>query len=379
MLIIMLSSCIKHYEPEISGSDAVKFVITGQVNRGDNIQRINISKTSSLSESKYLPVTGCKVKILDDKGNIYEAIDQKDGNYITVIPESKLAIGSSFKVEINTPEGINIVSDFDQIHDCPDVDTVYYILDSLPSGNPTIYTKGIQFYTNLNAENTNSHNFRWEAIETYEYHSSFPIEWYYDGTLHHILPPDHSKSVCWRTAPVQDVFTLTTQNLTENKYNMYPFHFVDNVSLPRLLYGYSLLIRQYAISEAAFTYWEKLRINSNEQGGLYEKQPLVIKGNMHNITNPDQKVLGFFGAATVKSKRIFVKKVENLPLEYQSVCTAEGEEPRRGGLKGIPTTFYPAYLYATDYGFSMIILDSKCYDCTLAGGSVTKPDFWPQQ
>lgn len=379
MLIIMLSSCIKHYEPEISGSDAVKFVITGQVNRGDNIQRINISKTSSLSESKYLPVTGCKVKILDDKGNIYEAIDQKDGNYITVIPESKLAIGSSFKVEINTPEGINIVSDFDQIHDCPDVDTVYYILDSLPSGNPTIYTKGIQFYTNLNAENTNSHNFRWEAIETYEYHSSFPIEWYYDGTLHHILPPDHSKSVCWRTAPVKDVFTLTTQNLTENKYNMYPFHFVDNVSLPRLLYGYSLLIRQYAISEAAFTYWEKLRINSNEQGGLYEKQPLVIKGNMHNITNPDQKVLGFFGAATVKSKRIFVKKVENLPLEYQSVCTAEGEEPRRGGLKGIPTTFYPAYLYATDYGFSMIILDSKCYDCTLAGGSVNKPDFWPHQ
>lgn len=77
MLLITLSSCLKHYEPEISGSDAVKFVITGQVNRVDEIQRITLLTTSSLSKSKYLLATGCKVKRWDDKGNIYGTSDQK--------------------------------------------------------------------------------------------------------------------------------------------------------------------------------------------------------------------------------------------------------------------------------------------------------------
>jgi hypothetical protein len=377
LFAFMLASCIKSYEPVIESKDAVKLVVSGEVNQGDTVQRINISTTSPVSKPKYFAVTGCTVKIADAKGNSYAAIDMQDGNYQTIIPASELVPGASFMVDILMPGGEHIVSDFDQIHECPDLNSLYYVLDSLPANNPMLVTRGIQFYTNLEAENTNSRYFRWEATESWEYHSAFPIEWWYNGVLHREVPPDYSRNICWRTAPVNNVFTLTTKNLAQNRYDFFPLHFVDNKSSARLVYGYSLLLRQYAMSEAAFAYWEQLRINSAGQGGLYEKQPIVIRGNIHNLTNPDQEILGFFSASGVKSKRIFIKQVDNLPSEYDPGCSPAGEEPRRTGLKGIPSSFFPAYLYATSNGFSLILLDNYCYDCLTLGGDTIKPAFWP--
>jgi len=121
-LALALTSCIEPYEPEIESKDAVKLVVTGQVNKGDKVQNVNISTTSQVSEPKYFPVMDCKVKIIDARNNQYEAIDMKDGNYHITIPESELTIGSSFKVDIVVPDGTHIVSDFDELPDCHEVD-----------------------------------------------------------------------------------------------------------------------------------------------------------------------------------------------------------------------------------------------------------------
>jgi len=95
ILVAFLStSCIKSYEPEIVANDVSKYVVSGQVNNGDTIQRVNISTSSAVSESKYFPVTGCTVIIMDDKGNSYTGSDKQDGNYEFVIPQSELVPGT---------------------------------------------------------------------------------------------------------------------------------------------------------------------------------------------------------------------------------------------------------------------------------------------
>jgi hypothetical protein len=370
----MLTSCIKSYEPVIESKDAVKFVVSGQVSSGDLIQRINVSMTSSISDPEYIPVSGCTVTVLDDKGNSFAATDVTKGNYEVYIPETNLIKGTSFKVEIVTPDNVILVSDFDQMQECPDMDSVYYIVEDVPTNDPEKVIKGIQFYVDLKAENTLSRNFRWEAIETWEYHSTWPREWWYDGQIHHIWPPDYSRMVCWRTALVKNIFTLSTQNLAANAYQYFPLHYVDNITSARLVYGYSLLVRQYALSEAAYAYWDKLRINSTEQGGLYEKQPLAVRGNMHNVTHPDQFVLGYFSASAVKSKRIFVSNVPNLPIEYSPNCMPNF---LRKGFADIDKRDYPAYMLGDVEGFQMATLDTECVDCLTVGGTNVKPAFWP--
>ena len=382
ILMLIMTACIKRYDPNIKASDKVKYVVTGQVNRGDAVQRINISTTSQLIKPTSNPVTGCDVKIIDGKGNLYIGTDVWNGNYDIVIPESELQPGNIFKVDIQVPGGDHIISDFDQIQDCPDVDSVFYIKQKLPTSSPVIFTQGIQFYIDLNAEKFSCRYYRWEAIETWEYHTRYPIEWFYDGKLHHNLPPDSSKMVCWRTSKVRDIFLLSTKNLTENKYNHYPLHFVDNATSPRLVYGYSLLIRQYALSDAAADYWEKIRTNNKEQGGLYESQPLSVKGNIHDATNADRDVLGYFGASTVKQKRIFIKNVLDLPLEYLFPCDIRAILDGFDGEPILWPYYLPAHTFIYEdsivYSYDVAAIDHECVDCTsTVGGTIVKPDFWP--
>lgn len=340
VLMLTLSSCIKRYDPDIPRNEAVKFVVTGQVTKGADVQRINVSTSAPITDPSfkyYTPVKGCVVRILDNRGNWYRLADLGNGNYETVIPESRLTAGTSFKVEVVTPKGIQIDSDYETLLECPAVDSVYYLVDQLPSADPFTQIKGIQFYCDLNAINFKCYNFRWELRETWEYKAE--------------LARTASQRTCWMNNYVRDVYTLSTRKLSENRYKLFPLHFVDNYSSQRLNYGYSLMILQYSLSDAAYDYWEKIRINNSQQGGLYTKQPLQIKGNLHNITYPDQQVLGFFGASQVTTKRIFIRKVLGLPLEYKG-CE---EDPD-------PMVKPPPY----------------CYDCQLSGGSNVMPDFWPR-
>jgi hypothetical protein len=155
---------------------------------------------------------------------------------------------------------------------------------------------------------------------------------------------------------------------------MFPLHFVDNHT-SRLMYGYSLLINQFALSEAAYSYWDQLRINSSEQGGLYEKQPLSITGNLHNNINPDQKVLGFFSVSSVKSKRIFVRDIDNFSFDFTDFCSPETLGV--GGLRSIDPSEYPAFLAGNSFEYYGIQLSQYCVDCFSLGGINIKPVFWP--
>lgn len=374
VIALILASCFKSYEPEIADSDAKKLVVSGLVTNQTGNQKVTITMSTNLFKPKESPVTGCTVTIMDDKGHQFPMTDTaENGNYYGKIDPMYLTIGSSLKVEIITPDGSKIVSDFDKLSSCPELDSVYYIRKDLPTSDVDVFTQGIQFYVDLNGENTDSKYYRWEAVETWEYSAEYPIEWFYDGKkVVHRNPPDYSKDTCWLTLQIPNVFTLSTTELSANKFEKFPLNFVDNKSA-RLVIGYSLIVNQYSLSETAYTYWNNLRINSTNEGGLYERQPLAAKGNLHNLTHPDQDVLGFFGVSSVSSKRIFIKKVDDLKLEFLSACLIE---PLRAW-GWADYAFFPVYLLGDSTGWKPFTLTSDCVDCTATGGKNVKPDFWP--
>jgi len=255
----------------------------------------------------------------------------------------------------------------------PPIDSVYYILEEVPTNDPEININGLQYYIDLEADGYECRNFKWEIVQTYEYHAAQPKKYYYNGSLNKIDPPDFSNVVCWRTVSISSIFTLTTKNLSRNAFRKYPFHFVDGLN-PRLGILYSILVNQFALSDEAYDYWEKVRINSNDLGGLYEKQPFAIKGNLANLTNPEKGVLGYFYAASVSSKRYFYKDIEGLELDFSNNCI-ESELGILGWAEFAPED-YPVYYYFSSAGLR--ILGNGCVDCRLFGGTTTKPDFWPQ-
>ncbi len=371
--MILLFACIKPFDPSIDSNAANTYVVSGRVSNTEGWQEVEVSLSSPIESPLYIPVPGCQVTILDDKGHVFSLEESEPGNYRVWMDQQYLIPGTSYQVRVATPGGEELESGFDRMAAGPQVDSVYYHINDVPTPNPQVNLKVMQFYVDLNAKGDYSQYYKWEIVETWEYEAAHPLEYYYDGTHHVVDPPDYSKKVCWITGLVKNVFTVSTKSLSQNIYNQYPLQTVDGHT-SRLGILYSTLVRQLALSEGAYNYWDQLRINSNEQGGLYEKQPFAIKGNLLNVSNPENDVLGYFYAASESTKRYFYHDVEGIVLDYSDQCY-ESVLGKFGWREYFPRE-YPIYYFYNEAGM-LRILNCYCIDCRLQGGTIVKPDFWP--
>ncbi len=336
-LIAAFSSCIDFFHPDLGDGANNKLVVDGLITDQEGYQVVSVSINSKLANPKFNPSSFCKVTILDNNNNIYILNEYESGRYRVWMDKEDLKPGNSYQVKVQTASGIEVISDFEKMSECPEIDSIYYILKEKPTTNPYYKIQGIQFYVDINGENTNSRYFRWNLTETWEHHAP--------------VPTSNSLTTCWTTLDLKNIYAVTTENLTQNRFRKYALHFVDNQT-QRLNYCYSLLINQFSITEPAFRYWDNLRFNSNAQGGLYNTQPLHVRGNLKCTTNPDLEILGFFSVASVKTKRIFVRNVIGLQL-LEPICIPDI----------LPN--------------GVVVIGASCTECDYWDGTTFKPDYWP--
>ena len=368
-IIWMLPSCIEEYRPEIEYIESNKYVVYGELTTEEENHIISVALASAIQEPQYIPLYDCNVRIVDMSGNTFGGNEIGEGEYIFKIPPESLIPGMAYRLEIITPAGTNLVSEYEELLDSPDIDSVYCMRENIATNNPEHFIEGIQFYLDLDAPGAENYYYKFDVIETFEYHSELPLESYYDGVMHYIDPPDSSHMVCWATNQIKDIFILNTAELQENAYKRFSLHFVDNTT-QRLKHLYSILVKQYAIDEPGYVYWDQMRKNNIDQGGMYEIQPLPAKGNLVNLTNPEQEVLGYFQVSCVKTKRIFVKDVPDLEFNFYPEC---GIWPLFQALRYYDPRFYPIYLSGGE-------VSPDCIFCEISilGGTTERPDFWPE-
>ena len=373
LVLAIMFACIKPFTPVIEGDAANRLVVSGRISGMEGWHVVNVSLASPVESADYIPVSGCEVNILDNKGNIFALEESESGKYSGWIGQQFLVTGYAYMVSVVTPEGERVESAYDTLMAGAALDTVYYLIEDVATNDPGVYNRVMQFYTDFNGTESDSRFYRWEIKETWEYHSAHPAEFYYNGKFHEIIPPDFSKMVCWTNLTVKNIYTLSTKNLSQNVFNNFPLHYIDGHT-SRLGILYSILVTQQSLSESTYNFFEVVRENSAGFGGLYEKQPFSIKGNLVNLSNPDKDVLGYFYTASESSKRYFYQDIEGLELDYPNGCS-EGPLPI-SGWGGFKKWDYPVYYYYTVDG-NLLILSDPCIDCRLRGGTLVKPDFWP--
>lgn len=142
---------------------------------------------------------------------------------------------------------------------------------------------------------------------------------------------------------------------------------------------YSILVKQRALTKEAYTYYDKLKKTTENLGGLFDPQPGQVTGNIKNLSNPGEVVLGYFSGGSEVSERIFIK-VNELPLNirhyqqegncYQDTVLVE----QLVGLSGGYNLINGVYEQITLVGYTFS--SQGCTDCRKMGGTLTKPDFW---
>ncbi len=380
--LLLLSACIKPFTPDIDSEAASKIVVSGKITNKEGYQTVSLSKSILLSELENTVLTNCMISIWDEDGNEFTMEEHQDGEYRVWMDEEELKIGTSYHIQIFTPEGEELVSEPDLMSAVAQIEIPNYKEDSLYNGAYNVHDKGLQFSIDIEGDESSSCYYSFELDATYEHHALYDREWYYDGTVnefgrftgrvYHIYPPDSSLYFCWTTERVPEILLLSTENLIENKFHNFDLHFVS-FRADYLTFGYSLLARQIGLSREAYLYWEDMKKNNNQNADLYGKQPVDIQGNIKNITNPEKEVLGFFQASAISEVRIFI---EPYPTQPYLLCAPVELGPP--GFRGIDRNDLPAFLLNNPLGtFIGSTLADPCVNCASLHGSTTKPDFWP--
>jgi hypothetical protein len=344
---------------------ATTLVIDGVLTDREGMHRITISQSTSYNSPFFNPLSGCLVEVIDQDGSSLVFGESEPGIYERMVSQSFLVHGKQYKLRVGY-QGQSYESGFQELQPAAPIGEVYWKTEDRETTDPEFTLQGIQFYTDLEVPDGTARNYRWALEETWEYHSTYPITYFWDGWR--IQPPGFVPSdlyYCWNTVVIPEIYTSTTRGLTEPGIKGQKLNYVDNQS-DRLKVRYSLLIKQYGLSTEAYEYWTRLEDLSQESGGLYETQPPQIRGNIVNTENEEELVLGYFGVCGTDEKRIYVDEdFRFFPISLD--CTPF--IPRDGLPRGRPR-------YIVEVNLAWMLAKTECFDCTLLGGTTTKPEWW---
>jgi len=361
--IFLLSSCVSQFIPETRESQEI-LVVEGLVTDQYGSGTIKLSRSLPLgTASEAKPVSGCIVTISDDLGVYFQLFESEPGTYVSS-GYVRGVIGRFYTLHIRTSTTPNNKSysyeSFPmEMKSVPSIDNIYYEKITIPDNDKYAMPKeGCQVYLDTHDPANQCKFYRWEYDETWEFRLPYTV-------------PNYR---CWVSASSDKINVKSTISLAEARIMKYPLSFISNTT-DRLKVKYSMLVKQYSISEDEYSYWEKLKNLSEQVGGLYDLIPASIQGNVYSIINPTEKVLGYFSVSAVSSSRIFIKdNFAGIVNPYNAdACVADtlfnGEF--------IPNLNISTWILVDNFmpSYKVITYTRGCADCTTRG-TTQEPYFW---
>ena len=375
----MLSSCIEEfnipntvaekYEPEL--------VIQGRILSGEK-SVFYLSKTSAFGNYEELasPIREAVVTIIGKNGYESKIAEYDPMHNQYTINTVGLPRNTLYAVKVIL-EGETYQSDFQELQTSPEIDEITYKEQS----------DGISIHVSTHDAEDGRRAYMWTYEEDWEFHAD--INMFALGTIMYnkeIYPGDFDNNpyyYCWGHNDSYNIYIYSTENLKENRV---PEHKLFEIPIDdvRISYIYSILVKQWSLSNEAYTYFRTMKLYTEESDGLFTPMPTEINGNVKCISNPEIKVRGYVLAASITSKRVFIyeKDLKTLRSEYENcdysipnpsdnywVSAWERWIDEGDAIARIPHGFldYESTLY-----------HGECFDCRKTEGATKKrPDFWP--
>lgn len=362
--LIGLIACTKPYEPPEVNTDIRLLVVDGFINAGSgSTTTILLSRSRKLSDTVVnKPETGAQVWIEEEGAGSYPLPETAAGRYAS-LPLS-LNASRQYRLRILTTESKAYVSDWVGVQQTPPIDSLHWQQEN-----------SVRINVSTHDPQNNTRYYRWDYTETWEYQSVYDAYLEYrDGQIIFRDSADHQK-VCWSTAQSTDIVLGSSISLAEDVIYQAPVAVVPQGS-SKIGYKYSILVRQYALTEPAFNYWKILQKNTQQQGSIFDAQPSQLVGNIHSVSDPQEIVIGYISASTVQEQRLFIRKTELtnwVSTDPGPLCEPQFISPSQAALYLSDGTFAPAYF---TMGGGLAIARSECVDCTTRGGTNKKPSFW---
>ncbi len=369
-ITILLTACVEEYWPDLTDYENLLVIEGIMTNQNDTVE-VNISRTSSLNYITNNPVQNANVRIVDDNGTEGILYEREPGKYKLLDTSFQRVIGSSYKLIVTLSDGKIYESSYGELLQPNPIDSIYADLKYLPSNFPSIQTQGLEFYIDNHSVSNDTANYLWRMWQTYKYKATFTLNYLWEGEYIEVNDPD-SLQTCYRTIKVDDIVTYSTKYLSDSKLIGYPILFTSTET-KILSIRCSLLVEQLVISSKDYDFWEAVREQEQNQGDLYSHQPFQVRGNIKNISDDNEVVLGNFTVAGSTKKRIFVNRPAKLKY-YYTICAPDFESIQF--IYDFGPLTWPVYVTEIPGQGLALGANDGCFDCQLEGGSLIPPSFW---
>jgi hypothetical protein len=372
--------CKKPYNPPIVSSPNSYLVVEGVINTGADSTIIKLSRTAKIADSvKVKPEVGAGVVIESDQNETFILEGWGDGRYVAA--NLNLNNDRKYRLRISTFSNDNqeYLSDFVSVKQTPPIDSIGY----------NIKSNGLDIYVNTHDPSNNARYYRWDYNETWQFSAKYPSSFITNGT--EIVPRSNDQQIygCFGNDISSTVVLGSSAKLAQDVIFQSPITSIASTS-EKVMTKYSILLRQYALTKEAFSFWQALKKNTEQLGSIFDAQPSQLQGNIHNTKDPGEPVIGYISASNIQKKRVFISNdvlPKNWRRTYPYDCEADSALFCRGqgcynevadyliplGAIAIPIgTIAPkSGPGIIGYTFSTV----ECVDCTIRG-TKKQPDFW---
>lgn len=357
LLLSAAGSCIDPFNPpEIDNTDTF-LVFDGYVQtNGTDTSWIRLSRTQNVHDmSPPAMENNARITVENESGEAFTFLPSSRGGGFYYLPPTNLDINKNYRLSVLLNNGKAYESDWQRFSVSPPIDSVTYTVNG---------RDGIQIYVHTHDPANQTRFYKWTFEETWEYRT--PLNSYFEIidtiVIERLVPVNR----CWSHNTATNINLFTTAALSQDLVRSHPITYVP-ASTNKLLQGYSIIVHQQALTREGFDYWTELARNNETNGSIFDPFPSQLTGNIRSVSDPKEKVFGYFSGGATQSQRIFLNEYLGRYPQCLEVDTLSLEEILKTNymiVEEIPMT--------TSY----IVAAPHCVDCRLQGGAPERPSFW---
>ena len=380
LLVPFISSCVEEFKVSRTITETYdgEMVIHGRILAGEE-SVFHLSRTVPFSSDDPYPIIrDAQVSIIGENGFRSELATYEAESNGYIIDTKDLKNDTQYAVEVSI-DGEMYRSQFQPLKVSPPIDELTY----QENGD------NISIHVNTHDENDASRFYMWSYEEDWEFHAEIdfirvngmvPI---YNKEVHYPLVQQNVNPYyyCWMSNFSRNIHLYSTDNLQENSVKNAKLLEIPMDDI-RISFIYSILVKQWSMSDAAYNYYKTLKLYTEESGGLFTPMPTEITGNVYCVSNPDKKARGYVMASTVESKRLFVYASDftKATPTYENCYMQRGDGPM--GTMGWGRLIDDhGYIALSPYGMinsESLLYSYECVNCLETKGATKKrPIFWP--
>ncbi|MDW7692578.1 DUF4249 domain-containing protein [Flammeovirgaceae bacterium SG7u.111] len=269
ILFLVLASC--HNSLDINKKDRKEgLVIEGWLDNLNTNDEIQLSFSTDFTSTTNPPVlSDAKVAVVINQQDTLAFEEKTAGVYV---PKGRLIgqVGNVYALIIESKEGVIYRSSDEKMQSVAAINTVEVDLEILDPFDvedvDTTWVINIQFQDPADEVNY----YRWIL--------------YIDGEQQNAA---------------EDLF-VKNDKLTNGLVN------TVKIRKKQLKSGSKIIVHQLSLSEDGYGFLEEVRVHMNELGGPFSPAPSSIRGNMFNVDNTAEWVVGYFGASAVSVDSVIV-------------------------------------------------------------------------